>query len=94
MRSHPIRSWEDYFIPGTTVLRNKFGETDPERLREKEEFAAYVRLAELAAHPIDGGFDCAHMKAIHRSIFQDVYDWAGDQELLRQMHHSSVPQKG
>lgn len=73
----PIQSWEDYFIPGTTVLRNKFGETDPDRLRAKEEFAAHVRLTELAAHPIDGDFDYAHMKAIHRAIFQDVYDWAG-----------------
>ena len=24
-----------------------------------------------------GDFDLAHLKAIHRHLFQDVYDWAG-----------------
>ncbi len=25
-----------------------------------------------------GEFDLAHLKAIHRHLFQDVYDWAGE----------------
>lgn len=79
--SHPIRSWDDCFIPDTTVLRNKFAETDPDRLRAKEEFTAHVRLAELAAHPIRGDFDYRHMRAIHRVIFQDVYNWAGHERV-------------
>lgn len=77
-------SWEDYYIPGTKVLRNKFrstdkpyGEDDPDRLREMEEFVTAVRMAELHDAPITGDFDYAHMKAIHGYIFQDVYDWAG-----------------
>lgn len=77
-------SWEDYYIPGTKVLRNKFrstdkpyGEDDPGRLREMEEFVTAVRMAELHDAPITGDFDYAHMKAIHGYIFQDVYDWAG-----------------
>jgi len=80
------RSWDDYFIPGTHVLRNKFtspdkpyGETDPEALRALEEGASAIRIIELAARPIHGRFDYAHMKAIHRHIFQDVYDWAGQE---------------
>jgi cell filamentation protein len=27
--------------------------------------------------PVAGRFDTAHLKAVHRYIFQDVYDWAG-----------------
>src|SRR5262249_16080163 len=27
--------------------------------------------------PIEGRFDPAHLKAIHKHIFQDVYSWAG-----------------
>jgi cell filamentation protein len=27
--------------------------------------------------PVPGRFDVAHLKAVHRYIFQDVYDWAG-----------------
>lgn len=64
-------SWEDYYIPCTKILRNKFrstdkpyGEDDPGRLREMEEFVTAVRMAELHDAPITGDFDYAHMKAI------------------------------
>ncbi|RRD49006.1 Fic family protein [Arachnia propionica] len=83
-----FRTWDDYFIPGTSVLRNKFttpgqpyGETDPAVLRVLEETAAAFRLAELRAHPIEGRFDYEHMKRIHRHIFQDVYEWAGQERI-------------
>lgn len=74
---HHIRSWDDYFIPGTRVLRNKFDEADPVILAAREEAAVKIRLVGLARTPIRGNFDYAHMKAIHRTIFQDVYGWAG-----------------
>ncbi|MCX6613638.1 MAG: Fic family protein [Acidobacteria bacterium] len=35
------------------------------------------RLIELAVKPDRGNFDSAHLQSIHRYIFQDVYDWAG-----------------
>lgn len=76
-----VRSWDDYFIPGTDVLRNKWNETDGARLRVKEEFAAQARLVELAAEPVAGEFDYAHMKEIHRRIFQDTYEWAGNERV-------------
>lgn len=76
-----FRAWDDYFIPGTSVLRNRFNETDLERLKAKEEFAAAVRLDELAGTPMPGRFDYDHMKAIHRHIFQDVYEWAGEERV-------------
>ncbi len=47
------------------------------------ELAAYEarvtagRLVELDVRPIVGNFDRAHLQAIHKHIFQDVYDWAG-----------------
>lgn len=76
-----FRSWDDYFTPGTDVLRNKWDETDGARLRAKEEFAAQARLVELAAQPVVGNFDYEHMKEIHRRIFQDTYEWAGDERV-------------
>lgn len=76
-----FRAWDDYFIPGTTVLRNKFNETDPAQLSAKEELAAQIRLVELAADPVSATFDYDHMKAIHRHIFQDVYEWAGEERV-------------
>ncbi|WP_372450840.1 Fic/DOC family protein [Rhodococcus qingshengii] len=35
-------------------------------------------MAELAARPIDGSFDFAHLQAIHRHLFGDLYEWAGE----------------
>ncbi|PFG29745.1 Fic/DOC family protein [Paramicrobacterium agarici] len=87
-KSRPFRSWDDYYIPGTSVLKNKltkpgkpFGETDASALQSMEEAVAAVRLAELAVRPVDGAFDYDHMKAIHRYIFQDVYEWAGQERV-------------
>ena len=32
-----------------------------------------------AAEPLpEGSFDVAHYRAVHRHLFQDVYDWAGE----------------
>lgn len=82
----PHRAWDDYFIPGTSVLRNKFtgpehpyGESDPARLQQLEEQFTSIRLAELHTHPVLGEFDYDHMKAIHAYLFQDVYEWAGEE---------------
>lgn len=79
-------SWNDYYIPGTTTLRNKFvtanrpfGEPDAQILRAKEETATTLRAGELRLHPIRGSFDYQHMKAIHYHLFQDVYEWAGQE---------------
>jgi cell filamentation protein len=52
--------------------------TDPEDLQEAEERATRRRLTELAARPVVGHLDYDHMKEIHRRIFQDVYEWAGE----------------
>lgn len=83
-RGTTFRTWDDYFIPGTSVLRNKFtapgspyGETDPDKLRTIEEAATAVRIRELRDSPVAGRFDYEHMKAIHGYVFQDVYEWAG-----------------
>lgn len=83
-----FRTWDDYFIPGTSVLRNKlttigqpYGETDPDQLQAMEEVLTSARIQELAVDPIPGAFDYAHMKAIHRHIFQDVYEWAGQERV-------------
>lgn len=79
-------SWEDYYIPGTTTLRNKFtgpgkpfGEPDSELLRQLEEMSVAARLLQLSIRPVRGLLDYAHMKAVHRFLFQDAYEWAGEE---------------
>ena len=71
--------WENYFIPGTKVLKNRLGLDDAEELRIVEEKMVFLRIVELEAAPLEGAFDYAHFKAIHRHLFQDVYEWAGEE---------------
>ena len=76
MSSTP-KSSDPYLYPGTTVLKNLRGLTDPRELNAFEARSTHRRLAELIEAPLSGKFDIAHLKAIHRYIFQDVFDWAG-----------------
>lgn len=71
--------WESYFIPGTKVLKNRLGLDDAEELRILEEKLVFLRIAELDSGSVEGAFDYAHFKAIHRHLFQDVYEWAGEE---------------
>lgn len=64
-----------YLYPGSAVLRNKFGIVDKERLEQIERLFVVERAAEGIPK---GGFDLAHLRAIHRHLFQDVYEWAGE----------------
>jgi len=71
-------SSDPYTYPGTDVLRNIPDIRDPQRLAAFEANATAARLVELDAAPLKGAFDVAHLRAIHRHIFQDVYSWAGE----------------
>ena len=82
------RSWDDYYIPGTQTLRNRFvvpgepsqtpyGVADPIKAEQLTEWASHFRLVQLHGQPILGNFDRAQMEAIHAHLFQDVYNWAG-----------------
>ena len=78
----------DFTIPGTGVLRNKLGITDPAALSRAAMDSTVLRLAELQATPLRGGFDSTHLQAIHHHIYQDLYDWAGE---LRSIDAGDVP---
>ena len=78
----------DFTIPGTGALRNKLGITDPAALSRAATDSTAIRLAELYATPLRGGFDSTHLQAIHHHIYQDLYDWAGE---LRSIDAGNVP---
>lgn len=54
------------------------GITDPDALARTATESASRRLAELQGSPIRGGFDSSHLQEIHRFLYQDVFDWAGE----------------
>lgn len=69
---------DPYVYPGTQVLINRAGITDPIKADEHERRSTLARRRELDTAPIEGSFDLAHLKAIHRALYQDVWDWAGE----------------
>lgn len=72
-----MKSWEDYLIPGTQVLRNKLGITGHAELRAAEYEITGAREVELLTNPTPG-FDRQHLRELHHHLFQDIYDWAGE----------------
>ena len=73
---------------GTTCLINKFGIKDEKKLAQMETLITTVKCKELEINPIDGNFGFDHYKAIHKYIFEDLYDWAG------QVRTASISKKG
>lgn len=74
------RDWEGYFIPGTEVLRNRVGASTVQQLHDAETDLSEIRLLELREKPelvAPRVYDLSHLSAIHRQLFQDVYEWAG-----------------
>lgn len=83
--------WESYFYPETITrdprtgqasgtLRNLLGERDRDVLARKEYGRSADRQRELMGGDADlpRSYDAAHVRSIHRHLFQDVYDWAGE----------------
>ncbi|MFT3661830.1 MAG: Fic family protein [Gordonia sp. (in: high G+C Gram-positive bacteria)] len=72
--------WESTFIPGTTILANRQGFTDPVELREYEYAltARKQRHIEQGRIRISRTYGPAHLRSIHRALFGDLYDWAGE----------------
>ncbi|MFW0787929.1 Fic family protein [Gordonia sp. CPCC 206044] len=79
---NPDQDWIGYFLPGSEgVLRNRVGATSAEELSVAETDLSEARLLELREKPrlaTPRTYDLAHMSAIHKQLFQDVYDWAGE----------------
>lgn len=81
--------WNKYFIPGTTVLKNKLGIEDEDLLREKEIEITLQKSLDLYDNPIQGNFDKEHLKNIHKYIFDDVYPFAGEYRTVYMQKNNS-----
>lgn len=65
-----------YTYDDSPVLKNKAGHTTQEALDQFERLSVANRMVEDAPN---GDLDYKHLKAINRHLFQDVYDWAGEE---------------
>ncbi len=66
---------DPYVYRGTHVLKNKFNIKSAAKL----DFAERKLVSQRTSQGVPrGDFDLDHLKAIHRHLFQDIYDWAGE----------------
>ena len=79
-------TWESYFYPetynpatGQGTLRNLYGERDAVALSLLEYAYTLSRASNLTygIADVERTFDAEHLRAIHRYLFQDVFEWAG-----------------
>ncbi|PLR84395.1 cell filamentation protein Fic [Bacillus canaveralius] len=68
---------DPYLYPGTAILKNKLNIRELDKLNNVERILTGRRLLELMEKPITGNFDLGHLQAIHKHIFQDLFDWDG-----------------
>ena len=73
--------WNDhsdiYQYPNSTVLKNIPGVSDGAELEALELNATVARMPEVLAHMEDKPVDLKLWLNIHRILFQDMYEWAG-----------------
>lgn len=75
--SYSIDAITDGCYENTTCLINKFDIRDEEKLKKVEADITFAKATILESNPISDKFDLEHYKAIHRFLFEDIYDWAG-----------------
>ena len=65
-------------IPISNVLRNLLGITDYDELVYAEGRLTVIAMIQMDSDPVRGCFYTDHLRTIHRRIFKDIYDWAGE----------------
>ncbi len=68
---------DPYTDPVTGLLRNKLGLDTAAALEAAEREITHAAMILLRGSPVRATHDLPHLRAIHRRIFGDIYDWAG-----------------
>lgn len=67
-----------YCYKGTNVLKNRLNITDAEILKNAERELSMARYYSLEKSNIEGDFSLKMLQYIHKELFQDIYEWAGE----------------
>lgn len=63
---------------GTSCLINKFDVKDESVLKELETTITLTKTTEYFLNPLFSTFDVQHYRNIHKYLFGDIYEWAGE----------------
>jgi cell filamentation protein len=68
---------DSYSDPVTGVLHNKLGLGTAAELEAAEREITHAALILLDESPVSPSYDLPHLREIHKRIFDDIYEWAG-----------------
>ncbi|MBR5968788.1 MAG: Fic family protein [Lachnospiraceae bacterium] len=69
---------DPYLYENSEVLRNKLGLKTQKELDDAEADYVVCKLRQLVTDPIPGDYYHTHLLAMHRFLFEDLFDWAGE----------------
>ena len=68
---------KDPYIQENGTLKNKLGITKYKDLNDAEKDIGFVKLIDIG-ESFKQKYDAEYIKSIHRHIFEDIFDWAGE----------------
>ena len=81
MLSHLSYEYErdDYYcLENSLVLKNKLNILDEGELNEAERKITSLKAAKFLNNPLAGELNFDYIKKIHKYLFDEIYDWAGE----------------
>ena len=77
MSVYNVSGTQEDCYPGTRTLKNRFGIRDQKQLALVEQKLVTGLAAQLQEEAVFAQVDFAYYKHLHKSLFGDLYDWAG-----------------
>lgn len=75
---------DPYLYPGLDIMRNKLNIRQQQRLEQAAYEMTALRAATIELGPLVRGLP--HLRTIHRQLYQDIFDWAGQlRDIRRQL---------
>ena len=75
--NYGYHGFENYCYPGTDILINKLNIKNDEQLSKAERDITRLKLLKLFQSPVPDKFNFLLLCKIHKTIFEDIYAWAG-----------------
>ncbi len=73
---------DPYLYDDIPVLKNKLNIRNADDLEKAESNITYVKFIDVDRDMESQRFDFNHLKAIHKYIFEDIYEWAGKPRIM------------
>ena len=71
-----------YLYDDVAVLKNLLNIKDEKLLETAESDITYIKLLDIDNYFTDDKFDYMRLKKIHKIIFEDIFEWAGEERTI------------